>query len=288
MTFAKKLSRLVSELTGEKNSAVIPLAYLRAFGGDLATAYVLKEITYWSNWKRERDPESDGWFYRSLEDWRSQAFITRDVLNRTLKRLEVAGVETKLAKVDGAPTRHFRVNEDVFSRWLSGLFGYEESSNSNCGNPTNGNAGNPQNLDMRETRNSLPIPLDTPTDTPPVTTPQAAGEQDEPTPDQTFQTFWRLYPRHVKKPKALEAWEKLNPDEELREQIFRAIALQCENNWKGKDQQYIPHPTTWINGGQWDDDIEPPEDKTKRNGSRSGWSVQDSADYALELERQGR
>ena len=37
---------------------------------------------------------------------------------------------------------------------------------------------------------------------------------------------------------------------------------------EGKEKQYIPHPTTWLNGERWDDDIEDVSPANKTNTDR--------------------
>ena len=69
-----------------------------------------------------------------------------------------------------------------------------------------------------------------------------------------FEKFFDLYPRKIGKKKAQEAWAKLNPDEELVEKILAAVAVQKKQPaWLKDDGQFIPHPTTWLNQGRWDD-----------------------------------
>ena len=39
--------------------------------------------------------------------------------------------------------------------------------------------------------------------------------------------------------------------------MLNAIAVQNKTVWKDKDQQYIPHPSTWLNGQRWEDEVVP-------------------------------
>ena len=81
-----------------------------------------------------------------------------------------------------------------------------------------------------------------------------------------FDTFWKEYPNKQNKAKAKIAWEKLQPDDQLLKTILSVIdTAKKSENWK--DPQYIPHPTTWLNGKRWEDEYTP-----LKKGSKSGTS----------------
>ena len=76
-----------------------------------------------------------------------------------------------------------------------------------------------------------------------------------------FDEFWEAYPRKTSKAEARKAWNKLKPNEELREKMLASIEA-----WKNTDQwrepRYIPHPSTWLNQERWNDEV--PEDPYER------------------------
>lgn len=73
-----------------------------------------------------------------------------------------------------------------------------------------------------------------------------------------FASFWKLYPRKTDKAKAQKAWAKLDPDQPLFDEIMGGLAKQCASRgWLKDDGQFIPHPTTWLNGKRWQDEIKP-------------------------------
>lgn len=75
--------------------------------------------------------------------------------------------------------------------------------------------------------------------------------------EKRFTEFWDAYPRKVAKQRALLAWKKIKPDAELHERIMLAVCAQKKSaQWQREHGQYIPHPATWLNGGQWDDETE--------------------------------
>ena len=69
---------------------------------------------------------------------------------------------------------------------------------------------------------------------------------------QEFSEFWKAYPRKVGKDKAWEAWQKKSPT------LFNCLAtlkwqVKCQQ-WTKDEGQFIPHPTTWLNQGRWNDE----------------------------------
>lgn len=76
-----------------------------------------------------------------------------------------------------------------------------------------------------------------------------------------FDRFWQIYPRKIARKKAKEDWlTKHKPSAELAEQIIHAVEQQKRTIWKNEDQQFIPHATTWLNQGRWEDEL--PKQKT--------------------------
>lgn len=70
-----------------------------------------------------------------------------------------------------------------------------------------------------------------------------------------FADFWKAYPRKTNKSFAEKSFAKLKVDQEMLDKMLQAIALQNRTVWKDKDQQYIPHPSTWLNGKRWEDEV---------------------------------
>lgn len=71
-----------------------------------------------------------------------------------------------------------------------------------------------------------------------------------------FAQFWKLYPRKVDKAKAEKAWNKLDMTPGLFAEICTALAKQATSlDWLKSGGQYIPHPTTWLNGRRWEDEV---------------------------------
>lgn len=74
--------------------------------------------------------------------------------------------------------------------------------------------------------------------------------------DDLFPKFWKIYPRKVGKDKAEKAWGKLKVTRELFDLMATALAKQVLTpDWTKEKGQYIPHPSTWLNGKRWEDEI---------------------------------
>ncbi|MFQ9922077.1 MAG: hypothetical protein ACLRVU_01115 [Beduini sp.] len=75
-------------------------------------------------------------------------------------------------------------------------------------------------------------------------------------PKMHFEEFWNLYPKKVNKKKAKDKFCKICKNEETFKSIIDGLNIQIKSkNWLKENGQYIPHPTTWLNGERWLDEI---------------------------------
>lgn len=82
-----------------------------------------------------------------------------------------------------------------------------------------------------------------------------------------FEIFWQRYPRKIGKANAQKWWNKHKPNEKM----FNAIMIGLENQLENKsscltrDKQYIPYPSSWLNGMRWEDEltIDPKKETTE-------------------------
>jgi hypothetical protein len=67
-----------------------------------------------------------------------------------------------------------------------------------------------------------------------------------------FNKFWKNYPSHKNKKLAEKAWLKIKTDEypAVLKGLEGAIGMGVFS-----DPQFIPHPSTWLNGRRWEDDL---------------------------------
>ncbi|MFC4731751.1 helix-turn-helix domain-containing protein [Salipiger abyssi] len=105
--------------------------------------------------------------------------------------------------------------------------------------------------------------------------PTPAGAADEPSrnpkepssgdPDQ-FEAFWKECPRKVGKGNARPAFKRALKKASA-EQIIEGMRRFARVN-AGTDPQYVAHPTTWLNGERWADDLRPRAVSQQSNGGR--------------------
>jgi len=72
-----------------------------------------------------------------------------------------------------------------------------------------------------------------------------------------FLEFWNAYPRKTKKDAAFKAWRNLRPkvNRETLDGMLQALTVQRGSvEWAKDGGQFIPHPATWLNAGQWKDE----------------------------------
>ena len=119
---------------------------------------------------------------------------------------------------------------------------------------------------------------DTDTDnTPPIVPPR--GEKEDPkepkekklsTIEKRFNAFWKAYPKKVAKATALKWFEKNKPSEDLTQRIIDAIEAQKKSiEWTKDGGEFIPHPSTWLNQGRWEDELTPINNAPKAAENRS-------------------
>jgi hypothetical protein len=72
---------------------------------------------------------------------------------------------------------------------------------------------------------------------------------------ESFEKFWKVYPRKVAKPTASKSWLKsIEGDAFLPKQIVADIEKRTRLRWWSKDKTKIPHPSTWLNQRRWEDE----------------------------------
>ena len=114
----RQVYHLIERFAGQANILTIPRLFID-WTADHISALLLSQIIYWSS----RTKDVDGWFYKSAKDWQDELGISDHQLARATKKLEPAGVVTKLRKVQGAPTQHYRMDQAVFLNWISEKLG---------------------------------------------------------------------------------------------------------------------------------------------------------------------
>ena len=78
-----------------------------------------------------------------------------------------------------------------------------------------------------------------------------------------FEQFWQLYPRKIAKRAAQKAFDRLTKQEQFDavEAIEQHLAY-----WKlkGTEMDFIPHASTWLNQGRFEDELDMTPKELKR------------------------
>jgi hypothetical protein len=68
-----------------------------------------------------------------------------------------------------------------------------------------------------------------------------------------FDKFWKIYPRKQKKKESKKTWKKI--DDKIMPLILEDVKKRYDLYWRFKQKEYIPLPTTYLNGCLWEDEI---------------------------------
>lgn len=96
---------------------------------------------------------------------------------------------------------------------------------------------------------SPPTPYIGNIDTPLSLTPSSTPSHDNAHVRERFEEFWKLYPRKVGKGKARVAWLKA-----VRSASPDVIIAAVQAAQFSPDPEFVPHPSTWLNGERWLDE----------------------------------
>jgi hypothetical protein len=70
-----------------------------------------------------------------------------------------------------------------------------------------------------------------------------------------FEIFWASYPRKRSKKAAEKAFAKLNPNEQLFNDLMKGLE-RAKTSEQWQTPQYQPHAATWLNDGGWMDEYQ--------------------------------
>ena len=83
--------------------------------------------------------------------------------------------------------------------------------------------------------------------------------------EDSFEIFWKDYPNKKSKQQSKKAFLRLTKKDINDILIVYKDHLEF---WDGKEKQFIPHASTWLNQRRWEDEIESAEEKFAFNKSR--------------------
>jgi len=99
----------------------------------------------------------------------------------------------------------------------------------------------------------------------------------------SFDDFWNVYPRKAGKQAARKAWDKAVKDTPSVIVLAAAAAFRDDPN---REDEFTPHPATWLNQGRWEDDPLPARAGRKTTGEARDDELSRVMRNAMEYDQQ--
>lgn len=194
----------------------------------------------------------------------------RDAVRSALRELEEYGYLTRVQRHDASG--HFSRNEYIVtdepaSETDAPMTGFPATAEPSAGEPSPGEpmTENPtqQNKDCTNT------PYSPPDRAMPPSRGHARSDPAQPLDGAVagstgdvdwalFEQFWSAYPRKQNKERARRAWKKLRPNMALCQAMSDALERDKRSEqWRKNNGEFIPHPSSWLNGRRWEDEGPP-------------------------------
>lgn len=104
--------------------------------------------------------------------------------------------------------------------------------------------------------------------------------------DRLFDAFWAEYPKKADKKAARRAWGKIRNLCKVYPGIMDALRRQKESpGWTKDGGQFIPNPSTWINGERWNDEAPKPWPGAGAGGAAGAYHQRDYSGEQAEAMR---
>lgn len=87
----------------------------------------------------------------------------------------------------------------------------------------------------------------------------AAPPPKPPAPPEGFTEWWSAYPRKVGKRDAERAYSRALKDGATAPVLMAGLRAQLAD-FRSRPADKVPHPTTWLNGARWEDEVRPADD----------------------------
>lgn len=170
------------------------------------------------------------WDYISLDQFSSFCGLDKRLISRTVKKL----VERKLIiRRDDKDRAFYCFNKD-FSQWISSS--PEISHHLQRCEPSSPEIHTKETITKETLINNISCKMTL----------------------EDFEDFWQQYPRKINKKTARKKF--LTIPRSNKQKILLALEDQkTSSQWQ--EERYIPHPTTWLNGERWEDEIKPEQNR---------------------------
>ncbi|WP_303997939.1 helix-turn-helix domain-containing protein [Megamonas hypermegale] len=178
----------------------------------------------------------------SINELKIKSLFLNSCKIRELEEQTVANLEGKQSQNQTVNSRKFRHNKNIYKNNNKNIYAQSKIDASNSLSQEDDTSNTKKEADTK-------VPTSKKDNTP------SKREQEEKY-LQMFNEFWKLYPKKRDKANARKKWLKLKPNDELFKTIISALTKQIQSEqWQKDNGQYIPYPTTWINGERWEDEI---------------------------------
>lgn len=105
---------LIAQMSGQDNYLTINRMYVQ-FMDSLEGGIFLQQLIFWS----DKTQSDDGFFYKSYVEWKEEICLSEYAVRKYSKFLKEKGVlQTKLKKVGGSPTVHYKLDMTGFLKIL--------------------------------------------------------------------------------------------------------------------------------------------------------------------------
>lgn len=253
-------------------------AYIDIAGG-LVEGTLLGQIMYWfspdKNGTIRAQIKKDGeyWIAKKRSDWWDEIRITDRQYDRAIKSLlDKNIIVIAKYKFCGLPTPHIRPNYEKIGELLdeylcniNSKIDTKKSAQISAQNTTDVKTGITQSVkrELHKTQNgnytkrNSHITENTNieyTENNNICATETCAQAPQ-TIDERFDKFWKAYPKRRDKKRAYKVFMKIKPNNELLQQMLDCIEREKKSlDWLKDNGQYIPYPSSWLNGERWNDE----------------------------------
>ena len=90
--------------------------------------------------------------------------------------------------------------------------------------------------------------------------------------EHAFNEFWKAYPKKRDKKKSHIKFLSVCKNEQVYKSIMDGLGKQVASaDWLKNNGQYIPYPTTWLNGERWNDEVDEFNTSSSREIKAGDW-----------------
>lgn len=253
-------------------------AYIDIAGG-LVEGTLLGQIMYWfspdKNGTIRAQIKKDGeyWIAKKRSDWWDEIRITDRQYDRAIKSLlDKNIIVIAKYKFCGLPTPHIRPNYEKIGELLdeylcniNSKIDTKKSAQISAQNTTDVKTGITQSVkrELHKTQNGnytkrnshiTENTTENTTENNNICATETCAQAHQ-TIDERFDKFWKAYPKRKDKKRAYKAFMKIKPNNELLQQMLDCIEREKKSlDWLKDNGQYIPYPSSWLNGERWNDE----------------------------------